>query len=53
MKNQFSGKTILAILLSCYALQGCGVKGELVLPVEQNDQETTQTSAEISVEGEQ
>lgn len=37
------------MLFSCFALQGCGVKGKLVLPTQQNDQETTQPPAEKSV----
>ena len=29
------------MLFACFALQGCGVKGNLQLPTQQNDQEKT------------
>lgn len=38
------------MLLFGFALQGCGVKGQLVLPTQQNDQETTQGATEKSTD---
>jgi len=38
------------MLLFGFVLQGCGVKGKLVLPTQQNDQETTQSATEKSTD---
>ncbi len=38
MKNRFSCKSIFVVIFVLTALQGCGVKGKLVLPEQQNEQ---------------